>query len=220
MADKAPDAAKAFDAYEVVGLIVPGTVLALLLTMEWPALRTILGDKGFGVGDLGLFILLAFVLGQLIQAVGNLIERVAWLAGGLPSAWVRSPRQTLVTSAQRGALETAVSVMEGQACEMARVQRSDWAAIVTRMYGRVRAAGLAGRVDGHNRTYGMCRGLASALFVALIWCVVAHPDAQATIAVLALSLAAALMRMRRAGVHYARALILEFIDLRPPALQG
>lgn len=40
------EAPKAFDPYEIIGVIAPGTVLAVLLALEAPALRVLLVTKG------------------------------------------------------------------------------------------------------------------------------------------------------------------------------
>lgn len=215
MADRPQDLAKSFDAYEIIGVITPGTVVALLLVMEWPSFRTLVSEKGLSVGDFGLFVLVAFVLGHLIQAVGNVIEPIIWFPSGLPTNWARSRRrrQNLVTPEQREALEAAVAKMEGTALDISKFSPSQWLAVTTRAYGRLRRAGRSGRVDFSNRTYGLTRGLLAALLACLAWYAGAHRYDSTALLILAAALCAAVWRMRRAGIHYARALILEFIDL-------
>jgi hypothetical protein len=207
------EATKGFDPYEIIGIIAPGTVIALLLAIELPLFRSLLGSEGLSIGDFGLFVLLAFVLGHLVQAVGNLIELALWGRSGLPTNLVRSDGQTLLSPAQCATLAARVTAMEGEAVDLATVARPAWRAITTRAYARVRAAGRAVRIDIANRTYGLCRGLVAALLLALLWCLYAHRDQPGLNVALALTIAAAAWRMRRAGHHYARALFLEFIDL-------
>lgn len=213
MAEGAGDTAKAFDAYEVIGVITPGTVVALMLALEWPAFRVLMGTDGLSIGDLGLFVLVAFVLGHLIQAVGNLVEFVVWPFGGLPTNWVRAADQTIVSAAQRDLLKQRIGEMEGVAVDIAKCKRAAWRAMMSRAYGRVRAAGRSYMIDAANRTYGMCRGLTAAIAVSLVWYVVFGEGACAVILGLAAALAAAVWRMRRAGTHYARSLLQTFIDL-------
>ncbi|OXE36689.1 MAG: hypothetical protein CGW95_06150 [Phenylobacterium zucineum] len=213
MADKPLDVAKSFDAYEVIGIMTPGVVVALALAVEWPAFRALLGDKGLSVGDFGLFVVVAFVLGHLIQALGNFIEPIIWFPCGLPTNWVRSPNQRLVTPEQRAAFERAVSAMEGVTYDFAKLSRREWYSITTRAYGRVWTAGRSNRIDGANRTYGLSRGLAAALLACLIWHAIAHQSAPQTLIGIGVALAAAVVRMRVSGVHYARALVLAFVDL-------
>jgi hypothetical protein len=85
--------------------------------MEWPPFRTLVSEKDLSIGAFGLFVLVAFVLGHLIQGVGSVIEPIIWFPSGLPTNWVRSTSQRLVTPEQRSALEAAVAKMEGSAQE-------------------------------------------------------------------------------------------------------
>ena len=93
------------------------------------------------------------------------------------------------------------------------MNRRQWLAVTTRAYGRLRDADRTRRVDAANRTYGLSRGLAAALLACLVWYVIVHTRDYAALSVLAVAFGAAVWRMRRAGTHYARALILDFIDL-------
>ena len=206
------EGAKSFDTYEVVGVIAPGVVVTLLLALENPALRSLLGKDGLSVGDLGLFLVLAFVLGHLLQALGNVLELAVWLDGGLPTNRVRSAKTTLVTAAQRTALQAKVAAMEGDPKDLETYDRAAWRAVTTRAYGIVRAASRTIRIDNANRTYALGRGLTAAFGVCLVWYLVRHRQDMNTIAALTVMLAASVWRMRRAGIHYARALVLEFID--------
>jgi hypothetical protein len=207
------DSTKAFDAYEVIGVITPGAVVAMLLTQQWPEFRALLGSEGLSVGGLGFFVIAAFVLGHLTQALGNLVDGLVWAIPGIPTAWVRSPTQTLISPSQRDQIQAKVAVMEPNASDISKIDRRSWRSISGRMFARVNAAGRSGRIDVCNRTYGLSRGLAAAFLAAAAWLAF---DAQAltTEALVAAALAAAaILRMRRAGIHYARSLFLEFVDL-------
>lgn len=213
MADKPQDLAKSFDAYEVIGIITPGVVVALVLVVEWPSFRSILGEKGLSVGDFGLFVLVAFVLGHLVQALGNMIEPAVWLFLGRPTDQVRSPKQTLITQAQRGAVIKAIGVMEKVSVDIAKVDQAYWQAVTTRVSGRLKAAGRSGTIDVANRTYSLSRGLVASLLGCLAWYLMFHRDQPQVIVGLVIASAAAVYRMRRAGIHYARYLYIGFIDL-------
>jgi hypothetical protein len=132
LADKPHDVAKSFDAYEVIGVIIPGTVVALLLMMEWPPFRTLASEKGLSIGALGLFVLVAFVLGQLIQAVGNVMEPIIWFRTGLPTNWVKNANQKLLPPEQRNPLEAAIAKMESTAQDLSKISQSRWLAITSR----------------------------------------------------------------------------------------
>ena len=220
MADPLSDAAKTFDAYEVIGIITPGAVVALMLTVEWPGFRALLGDKGFSAGDFGLFVLVAFVLGHLTQALGDIIQPVVWLPNGLPTNWLRRNRQELIEPKQHVAFLKAVKAMEEGADDLSKLDRKKWYAITSRAAGRLRAAGRSGRIDIANRTYGLSRGLTAAFLGCLVWYGLMHRDEPVRIVLLAVGLLAAVWRMRVAGMNYARALALDFIDLPAGPRQG
>jgi hypothetical protein len=212
LADKTSDTRKSFDAYEIIGVIAPGTIVALMITLEWPPFRTLLGDKGLSIGDIGLFVLVAYVLGHLVQAVGNIIEAAVW-PSGLPTYWIRTANQSLLTTAQRAAFEAAVAKMEGVTQDLTKLNRRHWLAITTRAYGRLKVADRSDRVDIANRAYGLSRGLAGALLVWLAWYGLVHSRDLPALLILTGALCASIWRMRRAGIQYARVLALEFIDL-------
>lgn len=207
------DVSKTFDPYEVIGVITPGAVVALLLAIEWPELRDLMGTQGLSIGDLGLFILIAFVLGHLTQALGNVIDGLVWSAPGMPTMWVRSPRQTLISPRQRDQVQSKVATMEEVPVELATTKRVVWRSITSRMYTRVRSAGRSGRIDSCNRIYGMSRGLAAAFVAAAAWYWFKEPGLSVHFGVAVGLAIMAIYRMWRVSVHYARALFVEYVDL-------
>lgn len=209
---------KTFDAYEVIGVITPGVVIALLLSTEWPELRALMSTEGLSLGDLGLFLVVAFVMGHLLQALGNLVDGAFWALPGLPTAWIRSPRQTLISGRQRDALAVRVAAMEGEGCDIAKIGRKEWRSVTNRMYARVRTAGRSARIDGCNRTYGLSRGLAAAFLSAAAWYLYNEPGVGPHLVIASILGVVALYRMWRVSVHYAQGLFLEFLDL-PAATQ-
>ena len=70
-----------FDAYEYVGVAVPGTLPTLAATILFPEIGALVGTYGIELGGLGLFLIMSFVVGHVVQAVGNLIEWVEDLFG-------------------------------------------------------------------------------------------------------------------------------------------
>ena len=113
-----------------------------------------------------------------------------------------------------------VGTMEGGDADLTSFDAASWRAVTTRAFARVRNAGRSARIDVANRTYGLCRGLVAALALSLLWSLYAHRDQPALLVALVIMIAAAAWRMRRAGLHYARALFLEFIDLEPGATRA
>jgi len=204
---------KTFDAYDVIGVIVPGSVIAGMLAMQWPPFLLLLGQNGISIGGLGVFVFASFVFGHLVQAGGNALEKMMWILPGMPTDWVRKSPCPLISADQLAQLQSRVSVMEPSTGHLSSIGKRQWRRVVARIDGRVRNAGRSGRVDVFNRTYGLFRGLSTAFLVCGIWyiCVGSGLTVEGIVAFTLSGVAA--FRMWRYGVHYARCLILSFIEL-------
>lgn len=207
------DSSKAFDAYEVIGVITPGAVVTLLLALEWPEFRALLGQEGLSIGGLGFFVIVSFVLGHLTQGLGNIVDAAVWLVPGMPTAWVRSQKQALISMSQRGQLQAKVTAMEPDITDISQVGRRCWRSVSGRMYARVHAAGRSSRIDTCNRTYGLSRGLAAAFMAAAAWLAFDAGGLTVEVGIAAMLAVVAVARMWRSAVHYARSLFLAFVDL-------
>jgi hypothetical protein len=109
---------RAFDFYEYAGVLVPGAVLITGLLWLFPDGRALLSKEGITLGEFGLFVVIAYAVGQLVQAIGNGIEWVWWKAwGGMPSAQVlagkrvsKDQHQRIVGALRANGLTTAQDV--------------------------------------------------------------------------------------------------------------
>lgn len=205
-------AASAFDPYEIGGFIAPGSVVALLILREAPSLRDLIGTQT-GWGDLGLFVIAAFVLGHMIGAVGSLAYQAAFPHGRLPTDWVRNENQRLITAAQRRALTARVSAMEGTPVDLAEIDAASWHAMAERAYLRLHAAGRSDRIDVQTRNFAVVRNLTVAFALWLLWLLLMHRDEALLIVLMLALMAAAVAWLRAFGIEYARTLLLAFIDL-------
>src|SRR5437762_2159024 len=98
---------KSFDFYEFVGVLVPGSITLVAILLVFPNLRTTLFRPELTVGDLGLFVVLAYGAGHLTQAIGNGMETIWWRAWqGVPSDWVRTREHHLLANTQLQSLPT------------------------------------------------------------------------------------------------------------------
>ena len=78
-----------FDFYEYAGFIIPGAVLVIALVWLFPDSRALFSKEGVTLGELGLFVIIAYAAGQLVQAIGNYLEWIWWMPwGGMPSGQV------------------------------------------------------------------------------------------------------------------------------------
>jgi hypothetical protein len=204
-----------FDFYEFTGIFAPGaTALAgmLLLAPDFIAPETI---KDFSVGGLGLFIVLAYVLGHLTQAVGNGIEWAWWrLCRGMPTDWLRTKPDCLLAPSQFAALEKAIKVhLRLDDIRIVESTREQWYAVTRHVYAAVAGAGRAARVDVFNGNYGLNRGIGAGLLVVLVIALINRPVDLSIVGGVAVALILAIFRMHRFARHYARELFVQFLQL-------
>jgi hypothetical protein len=203
---------RTFDFYEYAGVLVPGAVLLIGLLWLFPEGRALLAKDGVTLGELGLFVIIAYAAGQLVQAVGNYIEWAWWkLWGGIPTAQVLGGGK-YITEDQHRRIVDSVRV-QGISCDpqhLERLSRAQQLAIAREVYSVVAAGKRASRVDIFSGTYGLMRGLAAAMLVLLI-AAVATSKGLFTIGALGIGVLLALQRMHRFSKHYAVELFVQYL---------
>lgn len=204
---------KQFDLYEFIGVIVPGSIVGVLIVLEVDTFRSLLGADGMSLGGAGFFLIAAFVLGQFVQSLGNVVEQIVWQFGGWPTDRVRSSQQALISSKQREQLESMVASMEDTSQSLKDYTPQDWKAVTARIAARVRGAAKPNQVELANRNYGLFRGIAAAMLLIIAWHVTSVDRDWSVLTLLILLLIAAVARMRRFGNLYARNLYLAFLDI-------
>lgn len=215
---------KQLDFYEFAGIVMPGSILIAGLAQAVPDIGAIIAVKDMTLGTLGLFVILAYAAGHLVQTVGNAIENLYWLYPGIPSDWVRTGRGHLLSQGQRAALEEQIPKKLGLRPPFAfnRLDKKEWFSTTRQIYAAVAAANRANRIDVFNGNYGLNRGLAASLL--LVAAVVAMNDHGHWLYSCGLVVAAAagIYRMQRFARHYARELFVQFLQLPMPsdALEG
>lgn len=208
---------KQFDSYEIAGVIAPGVVVLVAAGLIWPEYLGNIQRLDVTVGGLGLTVLLAYVAGHLLQAIGNLFEMVWWkIRGGWPSDWPRSGKGNLLANAQMAKLQERIRVDLGYADLRidSGLPAQSWLPIFSQIYAIIRAAGKDGRAHTFNGNYGLFRGIVAAALVSSLALLIVHGWGAWRIA-LAFALAAglALFRMHRFAVHYARETYVQFLAL-------
>jgi hypothetical protein len=97
---------KSFDYYEFAGIVAPGSVTLLAMFLLFPDTQSSLLIHDVSIGDLGLFVILAYVAGHITHAVANVFEEPGWrVVGGWPTDWVRTRNRRLLSDIQIQALE-------------------------------------------------------------------------------------------------------------------
>lgn len=207
---------RSFDFYEFTGLLAPGTVLLAGLLWQFAHDALAVRITGLSAGDLGVFLIIAYIVGHIVQSVGNGIECIWWhLWGGMPTDWVRTGRRNLLSDGQREMLSHRISSFAGidtGSC-LADFPEKQWHAVVRQIYAAVQQAGANARVDIQTGNYGLCRGVAAALFVLATTGLFAPSGVQATTQLLYLvGGAIALLRMHRFGLYYAQELFVQYLQ--------
>ncbi len=203
-----------FDFYEFVGVLLPGVVLLTVVGLVFPSLKADIVGTDMSVGDFGWRTMLAYVVGHLLQGIGNLIERAYWwFWGGMPTDWIRSGKRPLIAGEQQRLLQHNVRKLLGnEAFELEKVNSHQWDSITRQVYAYVSDAGLSYRVDVFNGNYGLFRGVASALLVSLVLVLITDWTAWRAEFLIAVLGALAIYRMHRFGVRYGRELFVQFIQ--------
>ncbi|MFH1114198.1 MAG: hypothetical protein V1792_09780 [Pseudomonadota bacterium] len=205
-----------FDFYEFACMLGPGAIVLACFAVLYPGFSEVLLSKNLGAGNLGVFLILAYMAGSLVQAGGNLLEWLWWGSwGGMPTDWVRTGRRKPLSEAQIKALEDRIPsrlTIDG-AVTIAELSRAEWYNVTRQIHTEVARQGVGQRLEVLTASYGLNRGLTSALLIACAMVSVKYaPLSRWSLLLLLLGLIA-LYRMHRFGIHYARELFLEFLQL-------
>ena len=204
---------KNFTFYEQVGILIPGAVFLAAMTALAPAVIPWLSAGGTSVGDLGIFLVVAYAAGHAVAALGNLLEKVFWRCfGGMPTEWLVKSSQSLLTTAQVDNLRTLVKERCGiDAPALPGASRRQWAPIYGQIYRDV-LSNNPGRIETFNGNYGLNRGLAAALgCIAIALAFMQPPHVGTLITVSLVLMVIYLYRMYRFGVHFAREVYFSFL---------
>jgi len=209
---------KTFDFYEFTGVLTPGAVVLYFVSRICPETAPFIEATNLTLGDLGLFVILAYVAGHIVQALGNVVERLYWKPfGGVPTDWILKERQPLLAQQQVEALPDKLKEITGITLgkPLADVANKNWFPITRQIYASVSAAGRSQRVDTFNGNYGMFRGIASAFILCAVLNMLTHGSSGWPVSIALLSAGVlALARMHRFGTHYAKELFVQFLQLQ------
>lgn len=206
-----------FRYYEFAGILTPGVTVIVASGMIFPDTVGPFMKAGLSLGDLGVVVIVGFVVGHLMQAVGNLLEEFWWWAfGGRPTDWIGNGRVGLLNAAQFEQLENCIETRLGlKGIKLTMENRpSTWLPVTKQINALVEANEMASRVQTFSGNYGMFRGLAAGFLVIFAMMLISEPTAGWPQKLLVLSaFALALYRMDKFGKHYARELFVQFLCL-------
>lgn len=205
---------KYFDWYEFAGIVCPGALFLLFLGATIP-LPDWVTSTGVSIGELGVFVIAAYAVGHMVQALGNMLESAWWKAwGGNPSVrFLKNPDRMLDSSQVRilqEGIATHLGIQSGS--PGGRTNRQSQS-IIRQVYAFLCANGRAVRVDAFNRVYGLNRGISAALLVGTLLSIAAGKLSWVTGALCGCGAILAWYRMHRFADYYARELFGQFIQL-------
>ncbi len=204
-----------FDHYEFTGILVPGVAIGIGAAIAFPALLTAGSIKDLSVGGFGILFIVSYVIGHLVQAIGNFLEKIWWkVFGGMPTDWIRTNPGHFMTPEQNLLLQQKISErLQVSSSGLDTLSSEQWATIRRQIYAEVSAAGRATRIDIFNGNYGLNRGLTVALLLTGAVLLITSPARyELVIAAFAASVLAA-YRMHRYSIDYAHELLAQFLQL-------
>ena len=204
-----------FELYEFLGYISPGILFLVSLGYIWPTKISDLVSKDVTIGGVAIGLIFAYAAGQLLQAIGNLIENIVWkCSGGIPTDWLRTKKHNLIDSKQLQKVEGCVKKMlpDDTFKFDESTDEKGWYSITRQIYTFVADRGKTKRIDTFNANYGLCRGLAAALLVLLFINLVCNFKGWQIHIILSVLCGLAIYRFYRFGVVYARELFVQFLQ--------
>ncbi len=209
-----------FDFYEFTGVIAPGVVTLFGVGILFTELGKRLQGQDLTVGDFGLFLVLAYVAGHLVQALGNALEWAWWKAwGGWPTDWPRMGTRKLLSDPQREQLRSRVAALLAlpEGGDPFQLDKNSWVAVVRQVDAAVQPAELRKPIETANGNYGLNRGIAASLF-ALAMLTLLSRGCEGWLPTLLLVTGAfvCLFRMHRFGRQYGQKLFVQFLAVGEP----
>lgn len=205
-----------FDHYEFTGIIVPGTTLLVAGAICIPDVRALTIESELSIGEASVALIISYGLGHLLQAVGNLVGKGWWwFWGGMPTDWPRKGKRSYLAPEQTKQIDAA---LKSQGIILDREFNSLTVtgsyAIVRQIYAAVNSAGRSRRVDIFNGGYGLNRGLAASLLITMVMIILTKdPIPWSVVLLTTIGVVIAIYRMHCFGVHYARELFVELLQL-------
>lgn len=200
-----------FDSYEYTSVIIPGALPTLTAWWFLPEVRTFFGTEGFELGELGIFFVVAFVVGHMVQAIGNGLEQF--------HGWIGLGKRDLPFTRWRGVDPDRWSRFQDTCrrrfgAEHGAPTRDNWTGLSGEVYAALDQAGMSRRLDAFTRTYGLMRGMVAGALVssaAILWLDV--PDGGKVVLGLCAFAFVMYARMWRFKRCYVRELVNQFLVL-------
>jgi hypothetical protein len=206
---------KQFSLYDIVGVLAPGTVIVVGISIIFPSTSGPLIPNDLSGGELGLVVLLSYVVGNIVAGLSNIFERPYWaLTGGIHTARARKNDGIIITVSEFEQLQRklqAVGILnEGEVIQ--RLEADKWWAITRQIDAFLDSRKLTERLQLFNAQFGMNRGIAMAFLIILAMTLMTFGIRQWKIELLlAGCTAVSIYRMHTFSLHYAQKLFRTFL---------
>lgn len=206
-----------FELYEILALVTPGAVVIFGMSKLFPELTLFSLHGDFSAGELGIFLLLSYVAGHIVQVFGGGIEILWRYMRGEPTEWIRTGKKQLFSNYQIKKLEEEIPERLGiprDHFQIKNLNRKQWLDMHKQMYVAVVASGNGKRLEKFHAIYTMCRGLVAALFILAILSLLRFSPLYWYLPSLLLGFAGLLFyRMAQFERHAVHELFMQFLQL-------
>jgi hypothetical protein len=206
---------KQFSLYDIVGVLAPGAIVVVGISILDPSIGGFLIHNDLTGGELGLVVLLSYVVGNVVAGLSNIIERPYWaLIGGIHTARAQKNDGKIISFDEFEQLQRklkAVGIMnEGEAIQQLEGER--WWGVTRQIDSFLEGRKLTERVQLFNAQFGMNRGVAVAFLIILAMTIMNFGTRQWKIELLlAVCSAVSIYRMHTFSLHYAQRLFRTFL---------
>ncbi|MDB5097352.1 MAG: hypothetical protein JWM80_1773 [Cyanobacteria bacterium RYN_339] len=219
--------------YDFLEVMIPGGFFcAVLMLIYHHSAATNLNE--WTLGALGVFGLMAYAVGHLVQTLSNMIEVFYWRSvGGMPTDWLRSGKKNLLPEGKVRELEAHIRVKLRQPStfKIKETEGGAWYYMCRQMHALVVENRPSQRVVHLEASYAINRGLACCVFALSVLYLLNDPftspvEIQDTDynhlylgTAIVLTGVLTLGRMQRFCVQYALELFAQFTLLPGPPIQ-
>lgn len=166
-----------FAAYEFLVYVVPGGLLLFFISAMFRKIRALFGQEPVNVGGLVVFLIVAYVLGQLLHSAASYTIQEAMKANGYAyrTSQVLFTDQTVITAKDRALLGKRVvddfgfdpADLQHKSTEtISERLKDEWRAVVRRVHSRINLDQQSDRANIYVQYYALNMVIAAA-FIAI-----------------------------------------------------
>jgi hypothetical protein len=158
--------------YEIAGIMGPGIIFIIVIYILFPDLTSHLGNEPITIGLFGIILMLSYIVGHVVQAIGNILIKPFWkLIGDEPKYWIINKKsKNLLNEKQTKLLKSRFeNELEIQLPnDITEISKSDWDSYNRSIFVSVNKLDNTSQANVFLADFGLFRGLATALILGLL----------------------------------------------------